>query len=159
MAHYHATIDSLRGPEETFDYLAMFSNAAHWDPGVLSGEQLDPGPVRLGTRFRLVVPFLGRRLPLTYVVTRYSPHRVVALDAASRLLHSADRIEVAANGDGAWVSYDADVRLQGPLRLLDPLLRRGFRAVGDRATAGLAIALAGRPAGGAGTPGGASGAG
>ena len=106
-----------------------------------------------------MVPFLGRRLPLTYVVTRYSPHRVVALDAASRLLHSADRIEVAANGDGAWVSYDADVRLQGPLRLLDPLLRRGFRAVGDRATAGLAIALAGRPAGGAGTPGGASGAG
>ena len=68
MAHYHATIDSPRGPAETFDYLATFSNAAQWDPGVLSGEQLDPGPVRVGTRFRLVVPFLGRRLPLTYVV-------------------------------------------------------------------------------------------
>lgn len=142
MAHYHATIESRRGPAETFDYLATFSNAAQWDPGVLSGEQLDPGPVRLGTRFRLVVPFLGRRLPLTYVVTTYSPDRVVVLDAGSRLLRLADRIEVAAGRDGAMVSYDADVRLRGPLRLLDPVLQRGFGAVGDRAAAGLAAALA-----------------
>jgi hypothetical protein len=148
VAHYHAIVDSARGAAETFGYLATFSNAADWDPGVLSGEQLDPGPVRLGTRFRLVVPFLGRRLPLTYVVTQYSPDRVVALDAASRLLRLVDRIEVAPDGDGALVSYDADVRLRGPLRLLDPLLQRGFGAVGDRAAAGLAAALA--LAGGAG---------
>jgi dehydrogenase/reductase SDR family member 12 len=149
MAHYHATIDSPRGPAETFDYLATFSNAAQWDPGVLAGEQLDPGPVRLGTRFRLVVPFLGRRLPLTYVVTRYSPEGMVALEAVSRLLRLADWIEVARDGDGATVSYDADVRLRGPLRLLDPVLQRGFVAVGERATVGLAAALA---RGGAGEP-------
>jgi Polyketide cyclase / dehydrase and lipid transport len=141
MAHYHATIDSPRGQAETFDFLATFSNAAQWDPGVLSGEQLDPGPVRLGTRFRVVVPFLGRRLPLTYVVTRYSADGMIALEAVSRLLRLVDWIEVAAQGDGATVSYDADVRLRGPLRLLDPLLQRGFGVVGDRATAGLARAL------------------
>jgi hypothetical protein len=150
VAHYHAIVGSKRGAEETFGYLATFSNAAQWDPGVLSGEQLDPGPVRVGTRFRLVVPFLGRRLPLTYVVTQYSPQRVVALDAASRLLRLTDRIEVAADGDGALVSYDADVRLRGPLRLLDPLLQRGFGAVGDRAVSGLTAALSKGVAGGAG---------
>ena len=147
MAHYHATIDSPCGPAETFDYLATFSNAEQWDPGVLSGEQLDSGPVRVGTRFRLVVPFLGRRLPLTYVVTRYSPAGMIALEAVSGLLRLVDWIEVAAEGDGATVSYDADVRLRGPLRLLDPMLQRGFGAVGDRAAAGLAAALAGRPQG------------
>ncbi|MGC1281844.1 MAG: SRPBCC family protein, partial [Streptosporangiaceae bacterium] len=117
MAHYHATIDSPCGPAETFDYLATFSNAEQWDPGVLSGEQLDSGPVRVGTRFRLVVPFLGRRVPLTYVVTRYSPAGMIALEAVSGLLRLVDWIEVAAEGDGATVSYDADVRLRGPLRL------------------------------------------
>jgi Polyketide cyclase / dehydrase and lipid transport len=141
MAHYHATIDSRRGPAETFDYLATFSNTAQWDPGVLAGEQLDPGPVRLGTRFRLVVPFLGRRLPLTYVVTRYCADGMIALEAVSRLLRLVDWIEVAAQGDGATVSYDADVRLRGPLRLLDPLLQRGFGVAGERAAAGLAHAL------------------
>ncbi len=152
MAHYHATIDSPCGPAETFDYLATFSNAEQWDPGVLSGEQLDSGPVRVGTRFWLVVPFLGRRLPLTYVVTRYSPAGMIALEAVSGLLRLVDWIEVAAEGDGATVSYDADVRLRGPLRLLDPMLQRGFGAVGDRAAAGLAAALAGRPEGAAGGP-------
>jgi carbon monoxide dehydrogenase subunit G len=57
-----------------------------------------------------------------------------------RLLKSTDRITVTAEGEAARVSYDADVRLQGPLRLLDPLLNRGFRAA-DRAAAGLARAL------------------
>jgi hypothetical protein len=147
MVHYHATIDSPCGPAETFDYLATFSNAEQWDPGVLSGEQLDSGPVRVGTRFRLVVPFLGRRLPLTYVVTRYSPAGMIALEAVSGLLRLVDWIEVAAEGDGVTVSYDADVRLRGPLRLLDPMLQRGFGAVGDRAAAGLAAALAGRSQG------------
>jgi len=141
MAHYHATIDSPRGQAETFSYLATFSNAAQWDPGVLSGEQLDPGPVRVGTRFRMVVPFLGRQLQLTYVVTRYSQDGMIALEAVSGLLRLVDWIEVAAEGDGATVSYDADARLRGPLRLLDPMLQRGFGAVGERAAAGLANAL------------------
>jgi hypothetical protein len=142
MAHYRATIESRRGAAETFDYLATFSNAAEWDPGVLAGEQLDPGPVGVGTRFRLMVSILGRGLPLTYEVTRHIPGREVALAAASRLLRSADRIAVTAAGDGATVSYDAEVRLRGPLRLLEPVLSRGFRAVGDRAVAGLARVLA-----------------
>jgi hypothetical protein len=63
MAHYHATVDSRRSARDTFEYLATFSNAAEWDPGVLAAEQLDPGPVRAGTRFRLVVPFLGGACP------------------------------------------------------------------------------------------------
>ena len=59
MAHYHATVESRSPAAETFGYLAAFSNAAEWDPGVLAGEQLDAGPVRAGSRFRLKVPFLG----------------------------------------------------------------------------------------------------
>ena len=145
MARYQATIQSHRPPAETFDYLATFSNAAEWDPGVLPGEQLDPGPVRLGTRFRLVVPFLGLRVPLTYRVTSYQPGHEVVLAATSGLLHVTDKIMVTGSTDGSAVSYDAEARLRGPLHLLDPLLRPGFRAVADRAAAGLAQALSRNP--------------
>lgn len=146
MARYEATVGSRRSAPDTFGLLATFSNAAHWDPGVRSGAQLDAGAVREGTRFRLVVSFLGRGLPLTYQVTRYVPDREVVLDASSLLLRATDRIGVAPAGGGATVSYAAEVRLRGPLRVLDPLLRPGFRAVGDRAAAGLARALAEVPA-------------
>ena len=56
MAHCRAAVESRSSATETFGYLATFSNAAEWDAGVLAGEQLDPGPVRAGSRFRLVVP-------------------------------------------------------------------------------------------------------
>jgi Polyketide cyclase / dehydrase and lipid transport len=141
MARYQATVRSHRPAEETFAYLSVFSNAADWDPGVLTGEQLDPGPVRPGTRFRLVVPFLGRRMSLTYCITAYQPGHEVVLAATSTTLRATDKIVVTGAADGSAVSYEAEVRLRGPLHLLDPLLRRGFRAVGDRAAAGLAHAL------------------
>jgi polyketide cyclase/dehydrase/lipid transport protein len=94
VARYHATVQSQRPPAETFDYLATFSNAADWDPGVLADEQLDPGPVTVGTRFRLVVPFLGLRMPLTYHVTSYQPGHEVVLAATSGPLHATDKIVV-----------------------------------------------------------------
>jgi hypothetical protein len=145
VARYQATVQSHRPAAETFAYLATFSNAAEWDPGVLAGEQLDPGPVRAGTRFRLVVPFLGLRMPLTYHVTSYQPGHEVVLAATSGILHATDKIVVTGGTHGAAVSYDAEVRLRGPLHLLDPLLRPGFRAVADRAAAGLAQALSRDP--------------
>jgi Polyketide cyclase / dehydrase and lipid transport len=147
MTRYHATVESRSPAAETFGYLAAFSNAADWDPGVLAGEQLDPGPVRVGSRFRLVVPFLGARMSLTYEVTRFVPDREVVLRAASAVLRSTDKIVVTGVADGSTVRYDAEVRLRGPLRVLDPLLRPGFRVVAERAAAGLADALSRRPPG------------
>ena len=142
MASYAATITSARSAADTFAYLAEFSNAAGWDPGVLDAEQVGAGPVTVGTAFRLAVPFLGRRLTLVYQVIRLDPGREVVLRAAGRLLLATDRITVSEDGDRAVVRYEAQVRLRGPLRLVDPLLARGFRAVGDRAAAGLRSALA-----------------
>ena len=43
MAHHQATVQSPSPATETFSYLATFSNAAGWDPGVLTGDQLDAG--------------------------------------------------------------------------------------------------------------------
>jgi len=143
MARYQAAVQSQRPAQDTFDYLATFSNAAEWDPGVRTARQLDPGPVAAGTRFRLVVRFLGRELPLTYVITGYGPGRRVTLTATSGLLRATDRIEVTDDG---VVGYDAEVVLRGPLRLLDALLRPGFAAVAERAARGLAEALATDPA-------------
>jgi hypothetical protein len=147
MARYHATVESCSSAAETFGYLAAFSNAAEWDPGVLAGRHLDPGPVRAGSRFRLVVPFLGARMPLTYEVIRFVPDREVVLHAANALLRSTDRIAVTGAADGSTVSYDAEVRLRGPLGMLDALLRPAFRAVAERAAAGLADTLSRRPPG------------
>jgi len=147
MARYHAAVESRRSATETFGYLATFSHAAQRDPGVLAWEQLDPGPAGAGSRFRFVVPFLGLRMSLTYEVIRCVPGHEVLLAATSGVLRSTDRIVVTGGEDRSVVSYEAEVRPRGPLQALDPVLRPGFRAMAERAAAGLAQVLSGRPPG------------
>jgi hypothetical protein len=43
MAPNQSTVQSPSPATETFSYLATFSNAAGWGPGVLAGEQLEAG--------------------------------------------------------------------------------------------------------------------
>jgi hypothetical protein len=94
-----------------------------------------------------VVPFLGVRMSLTYEVIRFVPDREVLLHAANGVLQATDRIVVTGTADGSTVSYEAEGRLRDTLRVLAPVPRPGFRAVAERAAAGLAQALPGRPPG------------
>jgi carbon monoxide dehydrogenase subunit G len=142
MAHYRTTVESGRSPDEAFEYLADFANAREWDPGVVEGEHVGDGPLGMGSRFRLVSQFLGRRIPLEYRIVAFDrPHRVV-LQADERTVRSTDEIRVAAAEGGAHVTYEADLRLKGPAsRLMDPFLALVFRRIGDRAATGLRQAL------------------
>lgn len=140
MARYVATVPSSRGADATFAYLAEFSNAAEWDPGVIRGARLDDGPVGVGSQFDITVKSLGRESSLVYEITAYDPvARRVVLRGSNALVVSVDEITVA---DDAAVTYDADLQLRGPLRLFDPILRLSFSDIGDKAAAGLRGTLA-----------------
>jgi hypothetical protein len=149
MASFEKQIPSQWTPDETFSYLAMFSNARDWDPGVLDAERLDSGPIRVDSQFRLVVPFGRRQLTLVYrVVCLSHEDREIRLAARSALLRVTDHIKVGPAGPvpgQTLVDYRAEVRLRGPVALLNPALRQGFEIVGESAAAGLAATLAGPP--------------
>ena len=142
MARYRTTVESTKSPEEAFDYLAEFSNARDWDPGVVEAANLTGDPVGPGSRFRLVSRFLGRRVPLEYRITEFDRPARVVLAADETSVRSTDEIRFAATNGGSQVTYEADLRLKIPLgRLMDPLLAVAFRRIGARAAAGLRQAL------------------
>jgi carbon monoxide dehydrogenase subunit G len=143
MARYSGTVTTSRPPEEVFDYLADFSSVAEWDPGVKEAYPVNSGGVRRGARFKVISRFLGRDVPLTYrTVELDRPHRVV-LRATSDTVVSNDAISFrpTPNG-GTLVTYDADLRLKGALRLAELPMRVLFRRIGERARDGLEEALA-----------------
>ena len=143
MARYQASIETRWTPEETFAYLSDFSTSAEWDPGVVEAERVDTGQVGEGTEFRLVAQFLGRETPLSYRIAEYRPPSVVTFRGENATVVSLDRITLEAIASGTRVSYDADLRLKGPIRLADPLLALAFDRVGNRALAGLRRVLGG----------------
>ncbi len=142
MARYRTTIESNKSPDEAFEYLADFANAKEWDPGVVQGEKLTSGPPGPGSRFRLVARFVGRPVPLEYQITAFDRAHRVVFQADEAMVRSTDEIRLARAGDRTSVTYEADLRLKGPLGgLLDPLLGLAFRRIGDRAATGLQKAL------------------
>lgn len=141
MAHARETVDSTKSQQEAFDYLADFTSTAQWDPGVVRARKLTDGPVGVGTQFRVEANFMGRTTPLVYVVTAYEPPSRFVVSGENSTVTSLDEITVEKVGDGSRVTYDAELTLKGPAKLLDPLLGLAFGRIADKAIAGLRKAL------------------
>ena len=81
---------------------------------------------------------------LRYVTRQYQEPRLVVIEARSRMLTSIDRISIDDDpGFGSLITYDAELRLNGPLQIVDCLLKPMFMRIGDRAARGLIGALDG----------------
>ena len=141
MAVYVTSFDTDGAVGATFDYLADFSNAADWDPGVANVTRLDTGKPRIGSRFDVEVSTLGTRQILRYEITRLERPFLITFEARTRILHSRDEIKLVPTSDGTHLTYNARLSLSPALRLADPALQLLFESIGSRARDGLAAAL------------------
>lgn len=143
MARYVASVDTLWEREPAFDFLADFANIEHWDPSVLRARRLSDEPLEVGARFEIDFAMLGRELPLVYETIEIERPRRVLLRAETPTAVSLDLMTFDVRpGGGTIVTYDADVSLKGPLRLLALPFRLLFRRLGDSARDGLRRKLA-----------------
>jgi hypothetical protein len=143
MATYSATIASPKRAEEVFDYMAKFSNVTEWDPTAAEATQTvgeSPGP---GAAFHVLVRWMGREIPLDYETVAYERPRRVVLRAENSTTVSEDTITVEPKGSGCEMTYEAELALKGPMRLIGPLFGLAFRRLGDNAAAGLRRELGG----------------
>ena len=125
----------------TFSFVADFANAKHWDPGVASSERTSPGPLGVGTRYRLGVRMRGRVLPMDYVVTVYEPDRRVVLSGSGSGVAATDEIRFEATPAGTRIDYIADIRLRGLMALATPFAGATFRRIARDARDGMQRAL------------------
>lgn len=146
MARYVTTVRTARTPQEVFAYLADLRNFAEWDPGVKAVSQVQGSGGGPDSVFDVTVAGLVGDLTLRYVTEDYNAPRNLLLVARSAVFTSIDRITVEPDGTGSVVTYDADLRLNGVLRVGDLGLRLVFGYIGDRAAAGLRRVLDAQPA-------------
>lgn len=143
MARYVDAIDLPVPVEEAFDYLADFATTAEWDPGIVEARRLSRGPIRLGSRFRVVASVWGVRVPLEYRITEYErPTRLVLTGLGA--VESVDEITFTPRRGGTRVTYEARLELRGLQKLADPLLDVLLQRIGRLAVRGLRERMARR---------------
>jgi len=137
MARYVTTVRTAKPPREVFAYMADLRNFAEWDPGVKAVRQVEGSGGGPDAVFDVTVAGIGYDPTLRYVTEEHdAPHNLLVV-ARSAVFTSIDRITVEPDGKGSVLTYDADLRLNGVLRLGDLGLRLLFAQIGDRAAAGL----------------------
>jgi hypothetical protein len=139
MARYTVSVNTPMPADEAFTFMADLRNFAEWDPGVTAVEQVEGED---GV-FDVTVKGVPKDLVLRYHTTEFDSSTRVVARAESKLLTSLDTITIAPNDDGSIVTYDAELTLNGPLKLADPVVKLMFGRIGDRAATGLIKALDG----------------
>ena len=144
MARYVTSISTPKSPEDAFAYLADLRHFADWDPGVKKVAQVDGDGAGPDSSFDVTVAGPVGDMTLRYRTLTWRPPSSVVVEASNFWMTSHDRIVVEpAEGGGCTVTYDAEVRLRGPLHVADSLMGPGFDKIGSRAAAGLRRVLDG----------------
>jgi uncharacterized protein YndB with AHSA1/START domain len=139
MASYEATVTAAHSPEEVWRYLADLRLIREWDPSVVGARLVSGEPGTVGARYEVDVSFLGRTLTLPYLTVEVEPPRRVVFSAETSSVTVRDEARIGPIRDGdSTVTWDADLRLKGPRRILDLPLRAAFNRLGSRAERGLA---------------------
>ena len=126
MSAFHEEIDVDRTPEDVWTYVTDPSHLPEWQAGAVSAEQLDPGPLGVGSRLR-ITRHVGRRdMPLTMEYTEYDPPHSWSMRGIDGPVRGHVHGEITPLGDGSRsrVTMDLDVEGHGLGKVLVPLVVR-----------------------------------
>ena len=134
-------IEVPRPVAESFSYVADFTTVAAWDPGIHASRRVS-GDGGVGSVYEVQAEFRGKTMPFTYTVTAFEQDSRIVLDGVGKKATSLDTIafESAVDG-GTRITYTADFKLKGVLRVAEPFLGGTFKALARKALAGLATKL------------------
>ena len=141
MASYRGALETAKSPEDAFDYMADFRNAAEWDPATVSISQTAGTGAELGARYRLVTRFVGRPVTLDYQTIGFKPVDELVLAFKGHAVEGTDTITIISRDAGTRLVYSVEFDLKW--RWLTGLAVPFFTRAADKALAGLARALGG----------------
>ena len=119
------TVD--RAAPDVFAHLARIEALPTWLPPIRTAEQLDPGPLRVGTRARLTIDGPGRTIAATGEVTELDPSTIAfrTLDAPAGV--RARCVLVPLDDARTELRLTAAIELPGLLRFAEGVARDRIR--------------------------------
>jgi hypothetical protein len=129
MINAEATVHVGVPAATTFDVIGThaYDNHPRWEPEVLAIRPLQDGPIRVGSRAVMVRKGFPRPREVEYSVTELVPGRRIAFDHPDSAMDFRLSFDVLPDGpDASTVHVRVAAEPHGPLRLMAPLMRRGF---------------------------------
>ena len=110
--------------EEVFAFMSNPENDPQWQSETSETELTSQGPVGVGSTYRDVGFFLGRRIESVYEFTEFEPNKKFSLKTTSGPLPIEATISYEALEEGTQVNFLAQGEVGGFFKVAEPLVSR-----------------------------------
>lgn len=123
----------VKGPiEEVYDFMANFSNAEKWDPGVLKSYCIK------NKSYGLTTVFNGKKSEMTYNVIAYKRPYEITLKGDGPNVRAIDTIKFSKiDNNYTKIDYEADLTLKGFRRPFIIFIGKSLEKLGEDAIEGI----------------------
>jgi carbon monoxide dehydrogenase subunit G len=108
--------------KDVFAFVANLNNMSKWNSAVVSLQQVTPGAVSVGTKFKSVGEMMGRRIEGEVQVTAYEPDSKTGFQMNAGPVQVNVTIGFKPVGTGTKVSLNAQGNPGGLFKLAEPIM-------------------------------------
>ncbi|MDQ4038607.1 MAG: SRPBCC family protein [Actinomycetota bacterium] len=130
MTDVRRTFTVKQPPDKVVAYLKDFANTEQWDPGTVSTTRVGNGPIAVGTTWRNISEFRGRKTQLEYRLTRAESRRLTFV-GKNKTATSTDDLNFREVDGGTEISYHAHFEFHGLAKLATPFLKAPLEKLGN----------------------------
>jgi uncharacterized protein YndB with AHSA1/START domain len=124
MARMEASVVINRPTDEVFAYVSDPGSWPQWEAGLLEAEQTSEGLVGVGTTFRGVNQFLGRRMEWTSEVMEYEPNKKIEQKLISGPMSMEQSLTFEPVEGGTRLTLAGEWETGGFFKLAEPIVTR-----------------------------------
>jgi uncharacterized protein YndB with AHSA1/START domain len=135
--HIEGEIVIKRPPEVVFDFVADERNEPRFNPQMLRAEQVSPGPIGLGTRFRAEVTSRSGPVEMVIAFTAFERPRRLASSTRMAAMDIRGTLTFEPVPEGTRMGWHWELAPRGLVKLLTPLVARLGRRQEEAIWAGL----------------------
>lgn len=108
--------------KDVFAFAANPNNMTKWNSAVVSLEQITPGKVGVGTKFKSVGEMMGRRIEGEMQVTAYEPDTKCGYQVNAGPMQVNLTLTFKTVGTGTKISLNAQGNPAGVFKLAEPMM-------------------------------------
>ena len=124
MVHIEGEIVINRPLEDVFDFVADERNEPLYNPHMRRVKLISPGPIGLGTRFRVEMTRMGRATEMIIEFTAFERPRRLASSTHSSTMEIEGSLSFDPVPEGTRMGWSWTLEPRGVLKLMSPLVAR-----------------------------------
>ena len=131
MMKFDLSTNIYRPLSQVFAFVTTPENDFHWQYGTLVSDKISKGEMGVGTLFRVVGHFMGRRMERVYEVTEFEPNRRYGFKSLSGPMDSHTLYNFEVVKGSTKINHSAQISLGAPFKLnlttTEKLIKKEFR--------------------------------